>query len=178
MRFLGLATLSLCAACVVNPVYRTSTAPLQVAAIDQSRYLGHWYEQARLPNSFESNCVRAEAEYALRPDRLISVVNTCQTADGRTRVARGRARAIGAATEGKLQVSFFGPFWADYWVLDRAEDYSWSIVGEGQGRYLWLLTRAERLAPEERRGLEARIAALGYPLQSLVWRDRPPSAGL
>jgi len=177
MRFLCLATLALCAGCVVNPVYRTSTAPLHVAAIDQNRYLGHWYEQARLPNSFESNCARAEAEYTLQPDKLISVINTCQTADGRTRVARGRARASGAPNEGKLQVSFFGPFWADYWVLDRADDYSWSIVGEGQGRYLWLLTRAEHLAPAERRSLQDRIVALGYPLQSLVWRERSDNSG-
>lgn len=55
-------------------------------------------------------------------------------------------------------------------MLDRAEDYSWSIVGEGGGRYLWLLTRAETLSADERRRFETRIAALGYPVDALVWR--------
>lgn len=166
-----LALTMLAAGCVLNPVYRTSQSPLATRPIDEARYLGRWYEQARLPNSFERDCARAQAEYAVRADGLISVVNTCETSDGRTRVATGRARPIGEVGEGKLEVSFFGPFWADYWVLDRAEDYSWSIVGEGEGRYLWLLTREERLSPAQRQALEARIAALGYPLDSLVWRQ-------
>lgn len=171
MRFLALGLCLFFAACVGNPVYRTSDAPLETRPIDQARYLGLWYEQARLPNSFERNCVRVQAEYGLRDDGLISVVNTCVDADERTRVARGRARPNGAPGAGKLEVSFFGPFWGDYWVLDRAEDYSWSIVGEGEGRYLWLLTRSEQLSSAQRAALEARITALGYPLDALVWRD-------
>lgn len=170
MRRLILAIAVLCGGCAINPVYRAGETPLQVQRIDQARYLGVWYEQARLPNSFERGCVRAMAEYGRRDDGLISVTNTCQTQSGRIRVARGRARPAGDPGEGKLEVSFFGPFWAPYWVLDRAADYSWSIVGEGGGRYLWLLTRAETLSAEERRRFETRIAALGYPVDALVWR--------
>jgi apolipoprotein D and lipocalin family protein len=171
MRILVLTCSLLAAGCVINPVYRTLDTPLTTEPIDQQRYLGLWREQARLPNAFERGCVRAQAEYGLRADGLISVINTCETADGRIRVARGRARPHGEAGDGKLEVSFFGPFWADYWVLDRADDYSWSIVGEGGGRYLWLLTREEHLSASQRQELEARIAALGYPLRSLVWRQ-------
>ncbi|MEZ6023443.1 MAG: lipocalin family protein [Hyphomonadaceae bacterium] len=157
-------------ACAPQPVYRQSAAPLPVAAVEIERYLGLWHEQARLPNRFERGCRAATAEYARRADGLISVRNSCRLADGRMRVANARAREVGEAGGGKLEVSFFGPFWADYWVLQRGEDYGWSIVGEPEGRYLWLLTRAETLTPEERAAFEARIAALGYRPEDLEWR--------
>ncbi len=165
-----LATLAV-AACAGQPVYRQSAAPLPVASIDQARYLGRWYEQARLPNRFEQGCQTAAAEYGRRPDGLISVRNSCEGVTGRTQVANGRARAAGGPGEGKLKVSFFGPFWADYWVLERAEDYSWSIVGEPSGRYLWLLTRAETITPAQRAEFERRISALGYRPADLIWRS-------
>lgn len=170
MRILFLSALSLItAACGQNPVYRQSDEPLPVAYIDQQQYLGLWHEQARLPNNFEKGCQRATAEYGVRDDGLISVLNTCIEADGERRSASARARPVGEAGEGKLEVSFFGPFWADYWVLERADDYSWSIVGEPEGRYLWILTRAETISAEERAGFEQRIAALGYRPPDLVW---------
>lgn len=164
-----LAAAMLMAACTPNPVYRQSTEPLPVAYIDQARYLGAWYEQARLPNSFEEGCQRATAEYAVRDDGLISVVNTCFEANGEQRVARGRARPAGEAGEGKLEVSFFGPFWAKYWVLDRGENYEWSIVGEPEGRYLWVLTREREITPAMRAMFERRITELGYRPAELVW---------
>jgi len=169
MRILILTAVAFLAACVPNPVYRQSNDPLPVASLDQSRYLGVWHEQARLPNSFEQGCQRATAEYALRDDGLISVRNTCIEANGDRRVANGRARPTGSPNEGKLEVSFFGPFWANYWVLDRGGDYSWSIVGEPEGRYLWLLTRAETITPEQRAAFEQRITELGYRPAELVW---------
>ena len=157
-------------ACVGNPVYRqTATPALEAVAIEQGPYLGLWHEQARLPNSFERGCASATAEYGVRDDGLISVCNTCFEEDGGQRVANGRARVVG---EGKLKVSFFGPFWADYWVLQRADDYSWSIVGEPGGRYLWVLTRAENLTPAQRADFERRITALGFRTSDLVWSRR------
>jgi hypothetical protein len=72
------------------------------------------------------------------------VLNTCHKGGptGPVKVIEGKAKIADAATKAKLKVSFFGPFFVgDYWVLDHADDYSWSIVGEGSGRYLWLLTR-------------------------------------
>ena len=169
MRALLFVLAALTSACVQNPVYRQSDEPLPVANIDQARYLGLWHEQARLPNSFEEGCQRATAEYALRDDGLISVVNTCFEANGEQRVAHGRARPAGEAGEGKLEVSFFRPFWAKYWVLERGENYEWSIVGEPEGRYLWVLTRERELSAEQRAAFERRITALGFRPAELVW---------
>ena len=159
------------AGCVGNPVYRQGGEPHTVVSIDQQRYLGLWHEQARLPNAFERGCVYVTAQYGARDDGLISVTNRCVSDDGESRDANGRARIAGAPGEGKLEVSFFGPFWGDYWVLERAEDYSWSIVGEPRGRYLWLLTRAETITPEQRADFERRITALGYRPSDLIWRE-------
>lgn len=157
------------AACAPQPVYRISQEALPVASIELEEYLGLWNEAARLPNSFEEGCVDVTAEYGRRADGLISVTNTCREADGEVRDAVGRARPVGAAGEGKLKVSFFGPFWADYWVLERAPDYAWSIVGEPGGRYLWVLTRQDGLTAEQRAFFEQRITALGYRPSDLIW---------
>lgn len=170
MRYLILLpALMLLAACASQPVNRIAATPLPVAPIETELYLGIWREAARLPNRFERDCVGVTAEYRMRQDGLISVRNVCTRADGSTRDAMGRARRVGAGDEGKLKVSFFGPFWGDYWVLERAEDYSWSIVGEPSGRYLWVLTRAEHVTPEERAMFEARLRALGYDVSKLIW---------
>jgi apolipoprotein D and lipocalin family protein len=169
MRYLVLAAALLLSACAANPVYRQTTAPLPVASIDLDRYLGLWHEQARLPNSFEEGCVRVTAEYGRRADGLISVLNSCVEANGRERDAQGRARVVGEAGEGKLKVSFFGPFWGDYWVLARGENYEWSIVGEPGGRYLWLLTRSETITPAQRAEFERRITELGYRPSDMEW---------
>ncbi|MDX2274739.1 MAG: lipocalin family protein [Hyphomonadaceae bacterium] len=166
----ALAALALLSACVTQPVYRQSTAQLPVADVETERYLGLWYEAARLPNWFQRDCTDVTAEYGLRDDGLISVTNTCR--GGRERVAEGRAKRVGEGEEGKLKVSFFGPFFfGDYWVLERADDYSWSIVGEPRGSYLWVLTRSDGVTDEQRRFFEARITALGYRPSDLIWDE-------
>ena len=87
--------------------------------------------------------------------------------------ARGRAKIVDAATNAKLKVSFFGPFYGDYWVLDRADDYRWAIVGEPSGRYLWLLNREAVPPKAEVDSLIARAGELGYDT-SMLLRTRQP----
>ena len=169
MRQLAIASLLLLAACASQPVSRAPDPPLSTVLVNTEQYLGLWHEAALLPNRFQRDCAGSTAEYARRPDGLISVHNVCRRADGSTRDIWGRARRTDAE-QGKLEVSFFGPFWADYWVLQRAADYSWSIVGEPSGRYLWVLTRAERITPEQRRDFSERLQALGYDVDRVIWR--------
>ena len=172
MKFMVHLMLLLVAGCVSQPVNRDAAAPLPVAQVATAPYLGLWHEAARLPNTFQRDCAHSTADYALREDGLIAVHNVCYRADGETRDVTGRARRVGEGEEGKLKVSFFGPFWGDYWVLQRADDYSWSIVGEPSGRYLWVLTRAESIGAEERAAFESRLRALGYDTSALVWSAR------
>lgn len=164
-------------ACAKPPVNRATDIPLTTEAqVDLDRYLGRWYEIARFPNSFEKNCEGVTAEYARRDDGLISVVNTCRKGgiDGKAEVANGRARIVDADTNAKLEVSFFGPFWGDYWILDLDEDYSLSLVGEPQGRYLWVLARTPEISDDKRASALARLQALGYDTSALYFTKQPP----
>ena len=73
----------------------------------------------------------------------------------------------------KLRVSFFGPFYGNYWILDHAEDYSWSIVGEPSGRYLWILARRPTPPAEEFKQLIERTRSMGYDTSMLVLTKQP-----
>lgn len=160
------------------PVNRDSSVPLTVeASVDIDRYTGKWYEIARLPNGFEKNCEGVTAEYARRDDGLISVVNTCRKGapDGKAEVARGRARVVDAASNAKLEVSFFGPFWGDYWILDLDDDYTLSLVGEPGGRYLWMLSRTPEIDADTRAAALQRLQAFGYDTTALYFTQQPPA---
>ena len=160
------------AACVAGPSGNPHP-PQPAKAVDLERYAGLWYEAARYDMRFEKGCDGVTAQYSKRPDGLIRVVNTCHK-DGPTgpvKVSEGKAKVADPAASGKpgakLKVSFFGPFFVgDYWVLDHADDYSWSIVGEGSGRYLWLLTRKPP-TPAVLADLTARAKAMGYDVSML-----------
>ena len=170
MRFvIVILTAALAASCASQPVNRRPEPALQpVAAVDLERYLGQWYEIARLPNGFQKQCEAVTATYSKRDDGLIKVVNACGAIDGsRAREAVGKAKVVDPSTNAKLKVSFFGPFWGDYWIIDLEEDYSGAIVGEPSGRYLWVLAREPTLAADKRSSIVERLEALGYDTTAL-----------
>lgn len=170
--FILVAAVAFVAGCVnMPPVNRAPEPPLAaVERVDLARYAGLWHEAARLPNSFERDCVAATATYTQREDGLVGVRNVCTKADGSTSDVDGRAKIVDAASNAKLKVSFFGPFFVgDYWVIDLAPDYSWAIVGEPRGRYLWVLTRAEKIDDAMKADLIARVRAKGYDPDALFW---------
>ena len=113
--------------------------PQPAKSVELDRYLGRWYELARYEQGFQKDCEGVTADYARRADGKISVLNACRKPDGRTTSATGKAKVVDPVTGAKLKVSFFGPFYGDYWVLDRAADYSWSIVGEINQHFRFLL---------------------------------------
>lgn len=141
--------------------------------VEFHRYLGRWYEIARYEQGFEKGCEGATADYSLLADGSIRVINRCRKPDGRTTEARGRAKVVDAQTNAKLKVSFFGPFYGDYWVLDHADDYSWSIVGEPSGRYLWILNRQPNPGSSAVQRLIDRAAELGYDTSMLLRTKQP-----
>lgn len=173
---LALATTALLAGCAAlgpkHPV-GNSAVPQPAKPVELSKYLGKWYEIARYEQSFQKGCEGVSAEYALRSDGMISVRNACRRPDGKLSVANGKAKVVDAATNAKLKVSFFGPFYGNYWVLDRAEDYSWAIVGEPSGRYLWLLAREATPAPDKIEAQIARAKSLGYDTSMLIRTKQP-----
>ncbi|SAL20063.1 Lipocalin family protein [Caballeronia sordidicola] len=138
--------------------------------VDLDRYLGQWYEFARYENRFERGCEAVTANYAKREDGLISVINSCRHGgvNGTPKSSEGKAKVVADSHNAKLKVSFFGPFYVgDYWVLDHADDYTWSIVGEPSGRYLWILTREAKPSAAIRTALIDRARKLGYDVTLL-----------
>lgn len=169
--FLPLIASGFLAACsTVGPVGNTSV-PQPAKPVQLNRYLGAWFELARYENSFETDCEGVTARYSLRDDGMIKVVNTCRkgSIDGAKKAVEGRAKIVADGRNAKLKVSFFGPFYGDYWVLDHAADYSWSIVGEPSGRYLWILTRTAKPSDQTRKMLVNKVRSLGYDVSRLRW---------
>lgn len=145
------ASLGGCAA-LNQPDNRASTAPLVVeAAVDLERYMGRWYEIARYPNPFERGCTHVTADYSLRPDGDVTVVNTCRDGalDRVRETATGRAWVTDPTSNAKLRVKF-APAWVPfasgrYWIIDLDEAYTTALVGEPDGGYLWVLARTPTL---------------------------------
>lgn len=151
-----------CSGPIGNPQVPEPEKPVEL-----SRYLGRWYEIARYENRFEKGCEGVTAEYALLKDGKISVMNRCRK-NGTFDEAKGKAKIVENSGNAKLRISFFGPFYlGNYWVLDHAEDYSWSIVGENSGRYLWILAREPKLSNARKAELLSKVKSLGYNLDLL-----------
>jgi len=149
------------------------SVPQPAKAVQLDRYVGRWYEQFRYEASFQKEMDAVTADYSINDDGTLRVVNRGQKPDGKIKESVGRAKIVDTETGAKLKVSFFGPFYGDYWVLDHDENYEWSIVGEPSGRYLWALTREAQPSRETMDLLEQRVKALGYDW-SLVRITRQP----
>jgi apolipoprotein D and lipocalin family protein len=147
--------------------------PEPAKPINLEQYLGRWYEIARYEQRFERGCEGVTADYSLRADGRIDVINRCRKSTGKIDEARGIAKVVDPVSNAKLKVSFFGPFYGDYWVLDLADDYSWSIVGEPSGRYLWILAREANPDAAATERLIRRARTLGYNTTMLVHTRQP-----
>jgi len=152
--------------------------PVQsVGKVDLGRYAGRWYEIASFPMFFQRRCIGdTTAEYALRSDGDISVVNRCRTEDGFDEVT-GKAWAVDGSGNGQLKVSFFWPFRSDYWVIGLDGDYRWAVVGNPNRKYLWVLSRTPQL-PRDQLDLALQAAASqGFDLGQLKYTGHGRAAG-
>ena len=153
--------------------------PLEVVdSVDLERYLGRWYEIASYPMYFQKGCTATIATYSLREDGLIQVINSCRkgSLDGKLKEAKGRAKVVDAETNAKLKVSFFGPFWGDYWIIDLDPDYRWAVVGGPKRKYLWILSRTPQMDEALYEEIIGRLPAKGYDPKRLN-RTTQPQAG-
>jgi apolipoprotein D and lipocalin family protein len=157
----------------------SSTPPLRtVDYVDLRRYLGAWYEISRYPNYFERGCVATMASYSLMRTGEIRVVNRCRigSLDGEEVCVMGRARVATPVSNAKLAVSFFGPFWGAYWIIDLADDYTWAVVGHPSRRYLWVLSRSPTLPEDVYAGILERLEAQCYDTSQLLPTLQPANA--
>ncbi|MDP1913243.1 lipocalin family protein [Brevundimonas sp.] len=158
------------AACVTAPSPDEVRAPQPARAVDLERfYSGRWLEIARLPMGLTDGCVAGATHYVIVSPTRVDVRDTCQvdTPQGREKAVGARGEVLDPGTNAKLRARYFGGLvtW-DYWVLDRAEDYSWFISADPTFDKLWIYTR-ELPGPAEREALVARARSLGYDVSRL-----------
>lgn len=171
----GLSMLLLLLVPCVPAANADDTLPV-VDHVALDRYIGRWYEVARLPNRFERACAGdVTATYTSLPQGQLAVVNQCRKADGTLMAARGVARPAGKTPSARLEVRFapawlgFLPIvWGDYWIIALADDYSWSLVGSPDREYLWILSRQPSMAREQTDALLARAHRLGFDTSRII----------
>lgn len=145
-----------------------------VPKVEVQRYLGRWCEIARYPNRFQKDCASGvTADYSLRSDGKITVLNQCKKADGKNKTAKGKAKIVDKSTNAKLKVTFFWPFYGDYWIIDLGERYDYAVVSEPSRKYLWILSRTPALSDSTYEAILRRLRTNGFDPSRLM-RTRQP----
>lgn len=151
-----------------------------VSDFDSERYLGQWYEIARLPNFFQEKCVGDISAQYQREGAGISVVNRCRVADGKVDVANGYA-TVENSSGSELKVSFLPRYFrwipftkGDYWVLRIDPEYQISLVGDPDRKYLWLLSRTPTLSEDLIADYLNSAKAMGYQLDEVIYTQNSP----
>jgi apolipoprotein D and lipocalin family protein len=145
-----------------------------VPSVDLSKYMGKWFEIAAFPQKFQKGCHCTTAEYEMTDKGYVRVINTCRkdSAEGKIKVAKGKAFIVEGSGNAKLRVQFFWPFRGDYWIIDLAEDYSYAVVGEQKREYLWILARTPKIDEELYQAIVSRCAEKGFDVSKLVRTDQ------
>ena len=164
-RIILVSSLVLAVGCVSVP--KVDNAP--VSAFDLNRYRGEWYEIARFDHSFERGVEQAKANYSLKDDGTIEVVNS-GIKNGKPKTAIGKGKRTD--TPALLRVSFFGPFYADYRVMMIDEDYTYALVGSGGADYLWILSRTPELSETAKSELLVEAQRRGYDTSKFIWVEQ------
>lgn len=161
----------------IEASFPASREPLiPIPSLDVPRYMGTWYEIAKFPNLFQQKCVSyTHAEYAIREDRSIQVVNRCKLESGEMDEAIGVAKQLGEETSSRLKVrfapawlSFIPAVWGDYWIIDLDEQYQLAAVSEPERKYLWVLSRTPEVGQPAYQSLLRRLEKKGLDVSKLV----------
>jgi len=158
-----------------------SEPPPTAAKVDLDRYIGRWYEIARLPMAFQKADEAARAEYGKNADGTVSVHNTAVRPDGTEHGIKGYAKVLNPPQNSKLAVRFktwFGPLipvpkQGNYWVLHVDDKYQEAIVGTPNRKFLWILSRTEKLPESRYQALVKKAKDLGYDVSRLIKDPRP-----
>jgi len=135
------------------------------------RYPGTWYEIARLDHSFERGLSQVSAEYSLNADGSVKVINCGYSAgDNKWQQAEGKAYFVKRPDQGFLKVSFFGPFYGSYVILELdKKEYSYALVCGPDRSYLWLLARTPVISDGLKKSLVSKASHLGFKTENLIW---------
>jgi apolipoprotein D and lipocalin family protein len=138
-----------------------------VPHFELKKYLGKWYEIAHLPARFQKGCTDTTATYALSEDGSISVLNECRR-NGKVKRAKGKAKVVDKNSGAKLKVTFFWPFYGDYWIIDLGKDYDYAVVGTPNRKYLWILSRTPQMDDKLFSQLIDSVKSKGFDVNNLI----------
>src|SRR4029078_9254224 len=145
-----------------------------VPSVDLTRYVGRWYELARLPNAFQKKCAdTVTAAYTMGANGKIEVINRCRKASGEYATHQGKAKIVDKKTNAKLKVTFFWPFYGDYWILDLGPNYEYAVVGAPNRDYLWGLSRTPQLDEQLFQRLLREMATRGFATDRMIRTSHP-----
>jgi apolipoprotein D and lipocalin family protein len=138
------------------------------------KYLGKWYEIARLDNSFERGLTRITAEYSLNADGSLKVLNRGYSSEeNKWKEAEGKAYFVGEPNQAYLKVSFFGPFYGSYIVFELDhENYQYALISGPDKSYFWLLAREPKIKDDIKKVLIAKANSLGFEMDKLIFVDQ------
>ncbi len=144
--------------------------PSVVSSVDLKRYQGTWYEIARLPNFFERKLKCASAEYHLRADGKITVINKGNFISNQDKIksVQGVAWIPDKNSTAKLKVQFFWPFSGDYWIMELDKDYRYALVGDPDLKYLWILAREKTMDDKTYKMLLQKAVDNGYDIKPII----------
>jgi apolipoprotein D and lipocalin family protein len=143
-----------------------------VPHVELEKYLGKWYEIAHLPAKFQDGCSETTATYTLSKNGSISVLNECRR-KGKVTQAKGKAKVVDKTTGAKLKVTFFWPFYGDYWIIKLGNDYDYSVVGTPNRKYLWILSRTPQMDNELFSQLIEFAKSKGFDVGNLIRTNQP-----
>jgi len=138
-----------------------------VPHVELEKYLGKWFEIAHLPARFQEGCTDTTATYTLSEDGSISVLNEC-TRSGKVKRTKGKAKVVDRNSGAKLKVTFFWPFYGDYWIIDLGKDYDYAVVGTPNRKYLWILSRTSQMADKLFSQLIESAKSKGFDVSKLI----------
>lgn len=157
-----LILLSLCCSCSTSAKIDNST----VTELNLNRFLGSWYEIARLDHRFERGMTQCTATYTRNEDGTLRVLNRGMK-NGKQKESVGKAKTTD--TTGLLRVSFWGPFYSDYRVMMLDKDYQYALIGSDSSKYLWILSRTPFLENSVKQAILAEATRRGYDVSKLIW---------
>jgi apolipoprotein D and lipocalin family protein len=170
------------AACVLGQAAQASPspgpAPEPTKPVDPRRYTGRWFEIARLPNKLQVDCQAPTSDWIQQGDGSFSVVQTCRQGSpaGPLRIWRAAGHIIDGSNNSKIRLGFFGGFiHQDYWIIDRADDYSWCLMSTPTSKWLWIMARRPVVSTSLKAALIARARNLGYDTGRIIYDEQPPT---
>jgi apolipoprotein D and lipocalin family protein len=151
-----------------------SHPPLNVYPnVDLEKYLGEWYEIARIPYKYERDCYNTKAIYSKADEGSIKILNYCNKGSiaGVLETAEGKAFVSDKETNAKLKVQFAWPFKGDYWILDVGKDYEYALVGSPDRDHLWILSRTNKINGNSLKKLKNIATREGFDINRLVYTE-------